>query len=43
MARIVILYAIPLAAGAFALEWLQYKYFAKTYPFEIYVTLIALR
>jgi len=25
MARIVILYAILLAAGAFALEWLQYK------------------
>jgi DNA-binding CsgD family transcriptional regulator len=42
MARIVILYAILLAAGAFALEWLQYEYFAKAYPFEIYVTLIAL-
>jgi len=42
MARIVILYAIVLAAAAFALEWLQYEYFAKTYPVEIYVMLIAL-
>ncbi len=35
-------YAIFLALAAFALEWLQYQYFLKTYPVEIYVVLIAL-
>lgn len=40
--RIVILYAIALAAAAFALEWLQYQYFTKAYSVEIYVILIAL-
>lgn len=42
MARIVLLYAAVLAVAAFALEWLQYQYFAKSYPVEIYVVLIAL-
>ena len=40
--RIVILYAIALAAAAFALEWLHYQYFTKVYSVEIYVILIAL-
>ncbi|WP_217271955.1 response regulator transcription factor [Sphingopyxis sp. BSNA05] len=40
--RIVILYAIALAAAVFALEWLQYQYFTKVYSVEIYVVLIAL-
>lgn len=40
--RIVIPYAIALAAAAFALEWLQYQYFNKSYSVEIYVILIAL-
>ncbi len=38
----VILYALLLALAAFALEWLQYQYFLKTYPVEIYIVLIAL-
>ena len=42
MIRIVIIYALLLAVAAFALEWLQYQYFAKTYSVEIYVILIAL-
>lgn len=40
--RIVILYAIALAATAFGLEWLHYQYFTKVYSVEIYVILIAL-
>ena len=41
-ARIIFLYAVTLAVAAFALEWLQFQYFAKSYPVEIYVVLIAL-
>ena len=41
-ARIIFLYAVTLAVAAFALEWLQFQYFAKSYPVEIYVALIAL-
>ena len=40
--RIIFLYAAILAVAAFALEWLQFQYFAKSYPVEIYVVLIAL-
>lgn len=42
MARMVLLYAVMLAATGFVLEWLQYKYFTKAYSVEIYVVLIAL-
>ena len=42
MIRIVIIYALLLACAAFALEWLQYQYFAKAYSVELYVVLIAL-
>jgi DNA-binding CsgD family transcriptional regulator len=42
MARSVALYAAALAAGAFALEWLQYKYLARAFATEIYIALIAL-
>ena len=40
--KILLVYGIALAAAAFALEWLQYQYFSKTYSVEIYVVLIAL-
>ena len=36
------LYGLALAAGTFALEWLQYKYLAKAFATEIYIGLIAL-
>jgi DNA-binding CsgD family transcriptional regulator len=36
------LYALALAAGAFLLEWLQYKYLARAFAPEIYIVLIAL-
>tara|TARA_R110000824_G_scaffold125051_3_gene283959 strand:- start:240 stop:665 length:426 start_codon:yes stop_codon:yes gene_type:complete len=40
--KILLLYSLLLAVAAFALEWLQYQYFSKTYSVEIYVVLIAL-
>lgn len=42
IARTVFLYALALAVAAFALEWLQYKYFTRAYSVEIYTILIAL-
>lgn len=42
MARTAFLYALALAVAAFALEWLQYKFFTRAYPVEIYVVLIAI-
>lgn len=42
MKRIVMLYALGLAAGAFLLQWLQYNYLVHTFPTEIYIGLIAL-
>jgi DNA-binding NarL/FixJ family response regulator len=42
MKRVVILYALALAGGAFLLQWLQYNYLVRTFPTEIYIGLIAL-
>jgi NarL family two-component system response regulator LiaR len=42
MTRIIILYALGLAAGAFALQWLQYNYLVRVFSTEIYIGLIAL-
>lgn len=36
------LYGALLAIFAFGLQWLQYQYFLKTYPVEIYIILIAI-
>ncbi|MEQ1810405.1 MAG: response regulator transcription factor [Terricaulis sp.] len=41
MKRVVILYALGLAAGAFALQWLQYNYLVRVFSTEIYIGLIA--
>jgi DNA-binding NarL/FixJ family response regulator len=41
MTRTVILWALVLALGAFALQWLHYQYLARTVPQEIYIALIA--
>ena len=38
----VAIYAAALAAGAFALQWLQYNYLTRTLTPEFYVVLIAL-
>jgi DNA-binding CsgD family transcriptional regulator len=42
MLRTIIIYALGLAAAAFALEWLDYKRFTRSFTVEIYVALIAL-
>lgn len=41
-AKLILFYALALALAAFALEWLQFQYFLKLYPVEIYITLIAI-
>ena len=40
--RIIIVYGLILAVAAFALEWLQYQYFLKSYSAEIYTVLLAI-
>ena len=40
MIRTVLLWALVLAAGAFALQWLEYQYVARRFSWEIYVGLI---
>ena len=41
MWRTILIYAAVLAASAFALQWLQYKYFTRMFSTEIYIALIA--
>ncbi len=41
MIRIAALYALALAAGALALQWVQYNYLVRAFPLEVYVGLIA--
>ena len=38
--RSVLLWALALAAGAFALQWLEYQYLARAFPQEVYVTFV---
>lgn len=42
MRRAIVLYALALAAGAFLLQWLQYRYLVHAFSGEIYIVLIAL-
>jgi DNA-binding CsgD family transcriptional regulator len=42
MTRIVVFYALALAAGALALQWLQYQFLARVFTVEIYIGLVAL-
>jgi DNA-binding CsgD family transcriptional regulator len=42
MKRTIALYALALAAAAFALSWLEYKYVTRVFAGEIYLVLIAL-
>lgn len=41
MVRIVVLYAIALAAGAALLAWLEYNYVTRVFAGEIYILIIA--
>jgi len=38
--RIVLLWALVLAAGAFVLQWLQYRYFVRMFSPQIYIGII---
>lgn len=40
--RWILIYGLGGAAGAFVLQWLEYRYFVRLFPAEIYVSLIAL-
>ncbi len=40
MTRTIVLWALVLAAGAFALQWLQYQYLARAFSWQIYITII---
>jgi NarL family two-component system response regulator LiaR len=40
MTRTIIIWALVLAVGAFALQWLQYQYLARVFSWEIYVAII---
>jgi DNA-binding CsgD family transcriptional regulator len=41
MKRVIFLYALALAVGAFALQWLHYKFLVRAFPVETYIGLIA--
>ncbi|HWA00640.1 MAG TPA: response regulator transcription factor [Caulobacterales bacterium] len=41
MKRLALIYAVALAAGAFALEWLHYRFLVRAFPAETYVGLVA--
>jgi DNA-binding CsgD family transcriptional regulator len=41
VARTVLLYAISLALAAAALQWIEYRYLARAFSFEIYLALVA--
>ena len=41
MARTIIIYALALAAAATALQWIEYRYLARAFSFEIYLALVA--
>jgi DNA-binding NarL/FixJ family response regulator len=40
MTRTIVLWALVLAVGAFALQWLEYQYLARRFSWEIYVAVI---
>src|SRR5688500_5470547 len=42
MLRTILIYGVILAAGAFGLEWLQYRFLMRAYPTQVWVVLIAL-
>lgn len=41
MKRTIAIYALALAAGAFLLEWLEYRFVTRVFSSEIYIVLIA--
>jgi len=41
MLRTILVYGALLAAGAFVLEWLQFRFVVRTHAIEVYVALVA--
>lgn len=41
MARTILIYAVALAAAAALLQWVEYRYLAHAFSFEIYLALVA--
>ena len=41
MAKTLLYYSIALAAAATALQWVEYRYLAHAFSFEIYLALVA--
>jgi DNA-binding CsgD family transcriptional regulator len=41
MLRTIVVYAVALAAGVFALEWLEYRHLTRAFSTEIYIALLA--
>jgi DNA-binding CsgD family transcriptional regulator len=41
VARTLLYYSIALAAAATALQWVEYRFLAHAFPFEIYLALVA--
>jgi DNA-binding CsgD family transcriptional regulator len=39
--RTIIIYAVALAAAAFALNWLEYRYLARAFSTELYIAILA--
>ena len=42
MLRTILVYGVLLAVGAFALNWLEYRFLVQTHSMEVYVALVAL-
>ena len=42
MTKTLVLYSLAIAAGAFALQWLEYLYAVRVFSTEIYIVIIAL-
>jgi DNA-binding CsgD family transcriptional regulator len=41
VARTIIIYALALAVAATALQWIEYRYLARAFSFQIYLALVA--
>jgi DNA-binding CsgD family transcriptional regulator len=40
--RTILVYGAFLAVGAFGLQWLEYQYLVRAYPFQVYAAIVAL-
>ena len=40
--RTILIYGVLLAIGALGLQWLEFQYLVRAYPFQIYASIIAL-